>query len=214
VTLQGSASCQTFCDFHNFDGTHFYTVEPYPCSSGCNQCTSNRFDTLTMGLSEEMIELKSDANPGTGWVIGNEELCVPPDTLLLGDNKLIRDYATGDKVIGVTGIQEVKNVFVRPHRGTMTQVRGSGMLPLKATPGHPVLVVSSIKGKLTAPYWKRISAVRPKRSSQDGDYLLLPVLEGKEHTVEFALDTSHRTMKPKFQGWFWIEMWLGYWVPM
>jgi hypothetical protein len=75
VTLQGSASCTQFCDFHDYDGTHFYTVEPYPCSNGCNQCTSNDFDTLTQGLSEEMVELATDMNPGTGWVIGSEEVC-------------------------------------------------------------------------------------------------------------------------------------------
>ena len=68
------------CDFHNFDGTHFYTVEPYPCSSGCNQCTSSDFDTLTQGLSEEMVELATDMSPGTGWVIGQEELCDHCDT--------------------------------------------------------------------------------------------------------------------------------------
>lgn len=75
VTLGGSASCQSFCDYHNYDGAHFYTVEPYPCASGCNRCTSSPYDTLTMGLSEEMTELKTDMDPGTGWVIGNEELC-------------------------------------------------------------------------------------------------------------------------------------------
>ena len=75
VTLGGSGSCQVFCDFHEFDGTHFYTVEPYPCATGCNRCTSNDFDTLTMGLSEEMTELKTDMNPGTGWVMGQEENC-------------------------------------------------------------------------------------------------------------------------------------------
>jgi len=30
---------------------------------------------LTQGLSEEMVELKTDMIPGTGWVIGNLELC-------------------------------------------------------------------------------------------------------------------------------------------
>lgn len=72
------ASCAVFCDYHNTaNGSNgpFYTVEPYPCSSGCNQCTNDPFDTLTQGLSEEMVELKTDMDPGTGWVIGNEELC-------------------------------------------------------------------------------------------------------------------------------------------
>ena len=71
-------SCNTFCDYHDTvngpDGP-FYTVEPYPCSQGCNQCTNDPFDTLIQGLSEEMVELKTDMDPGTGWVIGNEEIC-------------------------------------------------------------------------------------------------------------------------------------------
>jgi len=72
------ASCAVFCDYHNtVNGSNgpFYTVEPYPCSKGCNQCTNSPLDTLTQGLSEEMVELKTDMNPGTGWVIGNLELC-------------------------------------------------------------------------------------------------------------------------------------------
>jgi hypothetical protein len=72
------ASCKVFCDYHNtVNGASgpFYTVEPYPCGQGCNKCTNDPFDTLTQGLSEEMVELKTDMDPGTGWVIGNEELC-------------------------------------------------------------------------------------------------------------------------------------------
>ncbi len=72
------ASCAVFCDYHNtVNGSNgpFYTVEPYPCTNGCNQCTTNPLDTLTQGLSEEIVELKTDMNPGTGWVIGNLELC-------------------------------------------------------------------------------------------------------------------------------------------
>jgi hypothetical protein len=93
VTLQGSSSCAQFCDYHNYDGTHFYTVEPYPCAVGCNQCTGSEFDTLTQGLSEEMIELKTDMNPGTGWIIGNEELCDYCDS-----NFKCNQIATGEYV--------------------------------------------------------------------------------------------------------------------
>lgn len=78
ASLSGDQSCQTFCDYHdtaNGNSGPFYTVEPYPCAQGCNQCTSDPFDTLTQGLSEEIVELKTDMNPGTGWVIGNEEIC-------------------------------------------------------------------------------------------------------------------------------------------
>jgi hypothetical protein len=72
------ASCSFFCDYHNtVNGSNgpFYTVEPYPCATGCNQCSNNPLDTLTQGLSEEITELKTDMNPGAGWVIGNLELC-------------------------------------------------------------------------------------------------------------------------------------------
>ena len=77
VALQNENSCSYFCDYHNAisQSGPFYTVEPWPCSSGCNQCTKSDFDTLTQGLSEELVELATDMNPGSGWVIGNEELC-------------------------------------------------------------------------------------------------------------------------------------------
>ncbi len=78
ATLGSDQSCAKFCDYHdtaNGDQGPFFTCEPYPCGTGCNQCDSNEFDTLTQGLSEEMVELKTDMNPGTGWVIGNEEIC-------------------------------------------------------------------------------------------------------------------------------------------
>lgn len=78
ATLSADKSCSVFCDYHdtvNGNNGPFFTCEPYPCASGCNQCDSSPFDTLSQGLSEEMVELKTDMNPGTGWVIGNEEVC-------------------------------------------------------------------------------------------------------------------------------------------
>ena len=78
ASLSSDLSCSAFCDYHNtVDGPNgpFFTVEPYPCAQGCNQCTNDPFDTLTQGLSEEMVELKTDMDPGSGWVIGNLEIC-------------------------------------------------------------------------------------------------------------------------------------------
>lgn len=83
ASLSSDLSCSTFCDYHDSvngpDGP-FYTVEPYPCAQGCNQCSNDPFDTLTQGLSEEMVELKTDMDPGSGWTIGNEEICDFCDT--------------------------------------------------------------------------------------------------------------------------------------
>ncbi len=69
ASLSSDLSCNTFCDYHetaNGPNGPFYTVEPYPCAQGCNQCTKDTFDTLTQGLSEEMVELKTDMDPGQG----------------------------------------------------------------------------------------------------------------------------------------------------
>jgi len=96
ASLSTDLSCSTFCDYHDtVDGPNgpFFTVEPYPCAQGCNQCTSDPFDTLTQGLSEEMVELKTDMDPGTGWVIGNEEICDYCDT-----NFVCNRISTGEYV--------------------------------------------------------------------------------------------------------------------
>ena len=96
ASLSSDLSCNTFCDYHetaNGPNGPFYTVEPYPCAQGCNQCTKDTFDTLTQGLSEEMVELKTDMDPGTGWVIGNEEICDYCDA-----NFVCNKIATGEYV--------------------------------------------------------------------------------------------------------------------
>jgi|SRR5205807_951869 len=84
---------QYYHDTVNGPNGPFYTVEPYPCAQRCNQCTKDAFDTITQGLSEEMIELKTDMDPGTGWVIGNEEICDYCDA-----NFVCNRIATGEYV--------------------------------------------------------------------------------------------------------------------
>ncbi len=200
-------SCKTYCDYHNtVDGPNgpFYTVEPYPCTQGCNQCTSDPFDTLTQGLSEEIVELKTDMDPGSGWVIGNEELCVPPDTLLLGDNKSILEYAAGDTVIGIGGLQTVKETFVRRYDGELLEIKAVGLLPFRLTPAHSLLVVSgSDRGSRNSKVvhskmmWKKAEELRPKHSSQDGDYLAMPRLGGSIATTSFPL--QHKDARWKLE---------------
>ncbi len=112
-------SCSVFCDYHNtVDGSKgpFYTVEPYPCALGCNGCTNDPFDTFTLGFSEEMVELKTDMDPGTGWVIGNEELCDFCDRNFFCNQISTGEYVKSwyDKNIGTCwkGAGSVKNLDV------------------------------------------------------------------------------------------------------
>jgi NADH-quinone oxidoreductase B subunit len=67
--------------------------------------------------------------------------CVPPDTIILGDNKQISEYAIKDRVTGMSGLVDVIQTFERPYQGRLIKVTGRGMLPLLTTPEHPFLTV-------------------------------------------------------------------------
>jgi hypothetical protein len=67
VVQGNSASCQSFCGYHDsFGGAVYYAVMPYP---GCSGCTGGRavFDALTSTTSHELCESITDPIPGQGW---------------------------------------------------------------------------------------------------------------------------------------------------
>lgn len=66
VTLGGSASCTSFCGYHNNVGPAYYAVMPFP---GCDGCLGGLsvLDALTATSSHELCEAITDAVPGSGW---------------------------------------------------------------------------------------------------------------------------------------------------
>jgi hypothetical protein len=67
VSLDGSASCSSFCGYHSdIGGTTFYAVMPYPECSGCAGGLAV-FDALTSTSSHELCEAVTDPVPGQGW---------------------------------------------------------------------------------------------------------------------------------------------------
>jgi hypothetical protein len=67
VVQGGSASCQSFCGYHDsFGGNVYYAVMPYP---GCSGCTGGLavVDALTSTSSHELCEAITDPIPGQGW---------------------------------------------------------------------------------------------------------------------------------------------------
>lgn len=67
VTLQGSASCQQFCGYHDTpDSSLFYAVVPYADCPGCD-FTGTVFDSMTVIASHELCEAITDPVPGNGW---------------------------------------------------------------------------------------------------------------------------------------------------
>lgn len=70
--IQGnSASCQSFCGYHDSFGNNiYYAVMPYP---GCAGCTGGLAvpDALTSTTSHELCEAITDPIPGQGWYDDN-----------------------------------------------------------------------------------------------------------------------------------------------
>ncbi len=67
VTMGGSASCTSFCGYHNaISNKNYYAVMPFP---GCAGCLGGQtvLDALTGTSSHELCEAITDPVPPTGW---------------------------------------------------------------------------------------------------------------------------------------------------
>ena len=71
VVMGGSASCQSFCGYHNaISSKTFYAVMPYPDCPGCTGGLSV-LEALTSTTSHELCEAITDPIPGQGWYDDN-----------------------------------------------------------------------------------------------------------------------------------------------
>jgi len=71
VVMGGSASCQSFCGYHNaISSKTFYAVMPYPDCPGCTGGLSV-LEALTSTSSHELCEAITDPIPGQGWYDDN-----------------------------------------------------------------------------------------------------------------------------------------------
>jgi len=124
--------------------------------------------------------------------------CILPDTLLLGDNKLISEYSVGDHVASQTGDVRVNDVITHVHSGKIIEIKAHGLLPLTVTPEHPVLLTRhDYKNNFDKPFWEigddvRIRSIRPDgipyKSSNRRNYLLVPRLAGNQSPSAISLD--------------------------
>ena len=70
-------------------------------------------------------------------------VCVPGRTVIVGDNKQIRNSRAMDKSVGISGLCDVRETFSRSYEGRLVKIRAAGLLPIELTPEHPVLVSRS-----------------------------------------------------------------------
>src|SRR5208337_4891286 len=66
--------------------------------------------------------------------------CVTPNTMLLGDNKQIKDIVAGDRVIGTNGVNNITKTYCNDYNGKLVKIKARGLLPIYITPEHPILV--------------------------------------------------------------------------
>ncbi len=129
---------------------------------------------------------------------GHKPYCVEADTLLLGDNMTISEIRQGNNVLGRTGEVKVEGKMVRPYHGDMVVVKASGLLPLRVTPEHPILVARSNSrghGRINgfeSPSWRFPTSLTPKKAHSQGDYLLMPVAKPRFKIKSYSLSCYSR----------------------
>jgi uncharacterized protein (TIGR00375 family) len=109
--------------------------------------------------------------------------CVKGETMILGDNKPISQVNINDNYLGMNGCRKIKKVFVRNYKGKIIRIDACGLLPIEVTPEHPVLVITSqtkdfVIEKFSDLYWKEAKDIIPKYGHKDGDYLIVPRING------------------------------------
>jgi len=115
--------------------------------------------------------------------------CVPPNTFLIGSNKLICDIKVGDEVVSRCGRKtKVKEVFKRFYSGTLYTIKARFLLPIRCTEEHPLLVTRVTNdGNTSDTVWmtaKEISEAFNK-DRQYKFYLNVPILQGSHKTTEW-----------------------------
>lgn len=133
----------------------------------------------------------------TGVLLGHDEistLCVPGETLILGDNKPVENITVGNTVLTQHGPGIVLGTSKRNFSGELFTISALGMLPIQVTPEHPVLSIPvrirSVSGGKTQNghyyvkefgdfTWKKAAELRTySRQVKERDYLVFPKING------------------------------------
>ncbi|MBI3859068.1 MAG: NADH-quinone oxidoreductase subunit NuoB [Thaumarchaeota archaeon] len=162
-------------------------------------------DILQYAIGDPLRYLANWGRLYSLWPVHLETACcVPPDTVIPGDNKPIADYRIGDEVTGAGGLVNVTQTFDREFSGQLIRIKGRGMLPFSVTPEHPILTVerrmSGGKGSYSgATLWKEAGDLtesppvkvngRFTYPSGRHDCLLLPRVKG-------SIDVTALDLKP------------------
>ena len=170
-------------------GSLYVVIGDTYAGSHCGRGDKTLFQNFRRAkVAESMYQKSSPQEKAVGY----QPKCLPPDTLILGDNKEIKDINVGDVVVTKSGLDPVLEVYKRRYRGKLLVFKGEGLLPFAITPDHPILVVegdySDCKRlRLSAPVWKEARELKVMRRHSRGDFLLIPKINGFIEVKELDL---------------------------
>jgi len=128
--------------------------------------------------------------------VGN--LCFKPDTIILGDNKIMSDVTKGNFAIGKNGtLVKVNSTMKRAYKGDMIRIKPKYLQEIVATPEHPILIVKKeflrnechqIRDKIGSykPEW--VNA----RDMRRGDWVVVPKLKHNKKISSLDLTKHNR----------------------
>ncbi|GEM_PF-1080375 len=128
-----------------------------------------------------------------------DNICVKPDTLILGDNKPIKDLSGNEQAVCGNGkLTGIKRVMNRAYDGNLVSVKPMYLEPIVTTPNHPLQIVKKeflrfdchqLKSRRTEFKKEWVRADEIKR----GDWVIVPRLAHGRHPMEISLKKFNKT---------------------
>ena len=127
------------------------------------------------------------------------DLCVKPDTVLIGENKPIGLYNPNEMTFGLNGMMNnVIKTMTREYKGHMITIKPMYLEPIITTPEHPLLIVDGEKIRWHNGLLKRKKNWNLSREwvkakyVKKGDYVVVPKLKTTYMEEELTLPPSHQ----------------------
>jgi len=134
-----------------------------------------------------------------------DNICFKPDTLLLGDNKKIKDIYRGNMAIGENGtLVNIKRKMERQYNGELITIKPTYLESIISTPEHPIKIVKKeylrfdcgqIKPKQSVYKTEWIEA----KNIRKGDYVIVPRLQHNSNSLNIDLSKFNMSHSSKYR---------------
>ncbi len=136
--------------------------------------------------------------------VGN--ICVKPDTLILGDNKPISQLVENNYAIGSGGsLVKIKNTMNRQYNGEIIKINPMYLEPITTTPEHPIRIVKKECFRHDCMQYKtKIGDFKlgwvPAKDVKRGDFVVVPKLTHNQITKKINLNEFNQINSKGYRG--------------